>query len=268
MGGINQNPYFPLFAPTYPPQPLLLLTEIYDAGTGGTTGGGGIDIGPQNYTGSLGLGGPGFDYALAFSHIVTARGNTVVVRQGSGRVPWVNERVIGETAVRQTCVTGVPGTADMYVAWPAPGQRTIASTVGTTLFPRAGERAVRFSESHDGGNTWSAPADIPGAFTRTGVSCGFDAARGRVVLVFAESAGFTVQFTERLPGAVGAGGWTAPLAIGSGTIPFVMTYETPLLAFDPFTPASGLLSWTGSTQRAPLIARLGFDGTRYVIGGP
>jgi hypothetical protein len=265
MGGINQNTYFPLFAPTYPPQPLLLLTEIYNATTGGVTAGGGIDIGPQNFTASLGVGGPGFDYAQAFSTVVTARGNTVVVQQGNGRVPWATQRVIGETAVRQTCVTGVPGSADMYVAWPAPQQRSIASTVGTLLFPNAGERAVRFSESHDGGNTWTAPADVPGAFTRTGVSCGFDAARGRVVLAFAESVGFTVRFTDRVPGALGPGGWTAPMAVGSGILPFVMTYETPLLAFDPFTAGSGMLSWTGSTQRAPLRARLLHDGTRYNI---
>jgi hypothetical protein len=266
MGGINQNPYFPIMAPTYPPQPLLVLTDIYQETTGGVTHGGGFEVGPENFTASLGLGGPAFDYALAFTTVVPGNGHQIVVEQGNGRVPWGNRRLIGDDTGHQTCVTGVPGTADMYVAWAATRQRTIASTVGTPAFANAGERAVRFSESHDGGHTWSAPADVPGAFTRMGVSCGFDPARGRVVLAWTDSVSYLVRYSERSPGAAGATAWLAPRTMGSGGLPFVMTYETPLLSFDPFTPGSGLLTWTGSTHRAPLLARVAHGGTSYGIG--
>jgi hypothetical protein len=268
MMGINQNPYVPLFAPTFPPQPTLLLTDAYDPWSGAVTSTGGDDIGPQNFVASLGVGGPAEAYARAFTTVVSGRGPTVVVEQGSGGLPWGRRRAMNEMTFRQTCVTGVPGTSDMYAAWPAPLQRTLASSPpGSASFANAGERTIRFSESHDGGETWTSPADVPGAFTRTGVSCGFDATRNRVVLVFAESVGFTVQYTERVPGAAGAAAWRTPRAVGSGILPFVMTYETPLVAFDPFTAGSGLLTWTGSTHRAPLVARLVHDGAAYAVRG-
>jgi len=223
---------------------------------GGTGLSGATEIGPpgpQNFTGALGVGGPGFSYARAYTDF-----STISVDQGSGTVPWVNKRIINDFTRRQMCVTGTSTSSDMYVVW------TSNTQVPTSNVTNVGARTLRFSESHDGGNTWSAPATIASASTRTGVSCNYDIARNRVVVAWANPVTFAVNYTERAPSAVGAGAWTTPLALSGPT-----TYELPILSFDPFTFNSGFLTWHSVPNAgAPMISRLSHNGTSYVVNVP
>jgi hypothetical protein len=74
----------------------------------------------------------------------------------------------------------------------------------------------------------------------------------------------TVDYTERAPNAVGAGGWIAPRTIAGP-----LTYELPILAFDPFTSGSGFLTWHSIPNAgAPLLSRLFHNGTSYAISSP
>lgn len=252
MDGINQNNYFPIFAPTYPPLGVYVATDTYNHTNGAISGSSAVLLsggGPQNFTAGMGIGGPSAQYSRAFTD-----NNTIAVEQGDGYT-WSNRRTINEFTRRQVCVTGTSNSSDMYVVW------TSNSQVPTANVANVGARTVRYSESHDGGNTWSAPGTIAGAQTRTGVSCGFDVARNRVVVAWANASTFQVQYSERTPSSVGAGFWTA-----GRTIPGPMTYEMPMLQFDPFTANSGMLTWHGIGNASDAVrSAVYFNGTQYAL---
>lgn len=96
------------------------------------------------------------------------------------------------------------------------------------------------------------------------MSCGYDVARNRVVVAWAHPSTFAVTYTERAPGNTGSAAWAAPRAIAGP-----VTFELPMIQFDPFTSSSGFLTWHSAPNAAtPLISRLGHNGTSYYLVSP
>ncbi|WP_437961370.1 hypothetical protein WME76_18160 [Sorangium sp. So ce119] len=154
------------------------------------------------------------------------------------------------------------------LAWPSinevPAFYTDATK--TAIDPMSGARAVQFMVSSDRGQSWSSPAAIPFAFTRTSVGCSFDPAAGRFVVAYSGSGEEGLWTTSR-PSA-GGGGWSFPARLTTPGV-VVSTPDPPSVAFDAMgSSGPGWVSWydnlSGST-----MGRIIFDaaGNRYVFNG-
>lgn len=173
---------------------------------------------------------------------------------GSNLSAWIDRRYIVSAAggvaaqIRHhTCVAASTTSPDVYVVFTASAEATQASS-GSSVW--AGTREVAFAESHDNGNTWSAAAAIPGAFTRSGVSCAFDRATGRIVVGYSGSGEEAIWTTHRLATAVGPSAWAPVTRIDKFPDPGgEMARGASVTA--AAESVSGLNSWSGSGCELP-----------------
>lgn len=166
------------------------------------------------------------------------------------------------------CVVNAGGSAlDYYLVWASSAQ-TLTGQGG-----QPGARAVMYAESHDRGATWTQPAAINGAFTRTGVTCSYDRYLNRVVVAYSGSGEDGVWLTDRAASAVG-NVWRLPrmVAAGEGGNSLALaSADAPYLAFDPFSnlPASlGILSWIDDRDLGVQVATVTYNASLgYVVSG-
>lgn len=179
-----------------------------------------------------------------------ASNNVDRVVQGS-----LNGVAVG-TTFHRPCVAASATGSDHYLVWTSPVEVN-----------GSGWRQVLSAESHNGGAfTWSQPEAIPGAFTRSGVSCAIDRATERLVVVFT-GAGEEGLFLAHRPSLTpGAGQW------GSNVIrllPSASTYGPPDVAFDFFNGSTpGTVTWQDNADLNVHSAPLFFSGGTYVTGTP
>jgi hypothetical protein len=180
----------------------------------------------------------GAEYTLVYANDFTS-GKRIWIRQGSLDLSTAPVRLtsvsVPNVPRRKMCAaTNVFGT-QMLVAYADEDERP-----ETDAFPAA--RTVRFVTSNDRGATWTSPAALPFALTRTGVTCSFDGTSFAVAYTGLEGA---VWLTTR-PAA--GGSWTIPSTI----LPAGTTAERPSLSFDPFSTTTGLLTyvqWAGGVLK-------------------
>lgn len=241
----------------FPRMPVLLLLDRYNDANGTVVSAGGTNFSQgANFTGSLSQGGPGFQFARAYSPGTSDP--RVLFEQGDGSgTNWGQQRQVSNSTFafsrHRTCVVAHPWASDVYVLWADAAQTQLMNVNDPN--PLAGSHQVVFAESHDGGNSFSPPAALGSLRTRTGLSCTFDPVSQRIVAAVADH-------IERLtlihrPAAAG-GAWSAPVPlVGPASIFSLRTGETPLVSFDAYSSDGyGLLTWWDSDdndQRAMYV---------------
>jgi hypothetical protein len=244
----------PIFRITFPAHTFTWKTDWYDTNNG-NSGLMGKGLGsPLGFfpTESFAPGANGQQYAMAWGSPTGIR-----FAQGDGRGFGAPVNLIGGTN-RRVCVATNTG-RDVFVAWADLAQATPSSGGN----PFDGSRAIVFTQSHDGGSTWSAAANIPGAFTRAGVSCAFDPTGNKIVLAYQGSGEEGLWLTSRSPASLDPNGWSWPVMLSGPR-----TAETPSITFDPFAgTSSGWLAWHESLTGLHSIRRIGWNGSGYAFIG-
>jgi len=157
------------------------------------------------------------------------------------------------------CVAAAASGTDHYLVWTSPVEDA------------NGWRQVLAAESHNGGAiTWSQPEVIPGAFTRSGVSCSIDRSTERLVVAFSGAGEEGIFLTHRPSLTAGAGLW-APVTMASRVQTIIdgkvaSSYGPPDLAFDFFDTTSGTLTWQDNADLQVHSTSVSFSGGAYYGG--
>jgi hypothetical protein len=248
IGGIN-----PAY---YPKRPVALSMDFLQAGETVSNAGGTVFSGGANHTGAVGPGGPAYQYARVFTDLGTA----VWFEQGNGYGSgWSAQRQLGSpwnpTTFHRACIATNTVNFDMMVAWTASTQAQASVVGGGAVW--AGTREVVFTESHDGGATWSLPFSIPSpgantatARTRTGIACAFDLVNSQFVLAYAndiEELKLTWRSTSN------GSSWSTPVNMASPFTGTLRTADAPTLSFDPmdWSGNRGVISWWDADTNYP-----------------
>jgi hypothetical protein len=255
MDGVNFGDWF--FKITFPAHSFTWKTENYDPWTGASSLRG---IGPGSPLGffpteAYAPGANGQQFSAAWgspSSIQFTQGDA-----GSFAPPVVLTGT--EMATRHRVCTATNTGGDVFIAW-ASANEAAPSAFGSTF---DGARAILFSQSHNGGASWTAARAIPGAFTRAGVSCAFDPTRGNIVLAYEGAGEEGVWVTHRPAVSAALDGWSWPSRLSGPRTP-----ETPHITFDPFAgTTTGWLAWNESLDGMHKIRPVGFNGSNYVLTG-
>ena len=232
-----------VWAPWFPRRAVALSVDLLQSNGSIVNGGGTVFPAGTNHTGSIGAGGPGFNY----SHVSTTDDH-IWFQQGTGfGAQWSLAQELSSASSQRTyhrtCVASSSLSSDMLAVWAADGQQQWNEFVASE---DAGTRQLVFVESHNGGSSWSSPTPIASstATTRSGISCQFDVTSNRFVLAFADRVE-EIRIAWRL--TPGGSAWSAPTRISSihGSMLPLRTAAAPALSFDEFDYGHviGLLTW-------------------------
>ncbi len=211
------------------------------------------------------------NYAMAYGGLNTALGrNGIFFGRGDGRT-WTFRRELPCSAsgdcsnhqmtTRQPCVANSEDGNHYVIAWADVAQLPASSVPGQAW--QDGARGIFFAESHDRGATWSSAAPIPGAFTRSGVSCSVNPVQHEVVLAYSGAGEDAIWLSRRSTTAPSQWTWPQPLSLESDA---PRTADVPYVVFDQFNPVYGRLAWFDDLSLTVETATLQFNGSGYSIG--
>ncbi len=157
------------------------------------------------------------------------------------------------STVRRPCVVTSNSGQHVYVVWTDPINNPELTSQNTD----AGSSAAWSIESHDYGNTFYDPEEIPGLYFG-GVSCSNDTLLDRVVVAI-EGTDEGIWVSSRGARFYGPGNWSNPSKVtGFEFGPAPATRDLPYVIFDPFTAnGTGRLIWFENTT---LNHRMGVFG--------
>lgn len=188
--------------------------------------------------------------------------NAIVMKFTDGRVNDVDVIYQGSlggqsvgTTYHRPCVA-VATNQSYYLVWASPIED-----------PQTGARQVLFAESHaPGAAGLSAPAAIPGALTRAGISCAVDPRNNRLVVAYSNAADERIMLTHRNAWSTGAS-WTAPAAVTTTVAgAAASSLGPPDLAFNFFdTSGLGTLSWQDNADLRVHTAQVSLVSGAYTV---
>jgi hypothetical protein len=255
MDGINWGDWF--FKIIFPAHTFTWKTENYDPWTGASSLrgiGAGSPLGTWP-TEAFAPGANGQQFSAAWGStgsIQFTQGDATSFAAPTVLSGW-------ELATRHRVCTANNTGSDIFIAWASTTE--VAPSPGGTGFD--GSRAIYYTQSHDGGVSWTIPRAIPNAFTRAGISCSYDPTRGNIVLAYQGSGEEGVWVTHRNAVSAALDGWAWPTMLVGPRTP-----ETPHITFDPFAgTTTGWLAWNESVDGMHKIRQLGYNGVNYALQG-
>jgi len=208
-------------------------------------------------TANIGVGDPLAEYSWAYGD-----NSGVFFRRGSygsavsiSNFYWNSGISTEFAAYHRVCVTS-NGFGRYLLAWPSINETPPAFDFFGNLIAPSGSRNVIFMTSADFGNTWSAPAAVPGATTRTGISCSFDRIANRWVLLFNGALDERLRVVQRTPTSTS---WSSPVVLSHASVT-PRSMDAPSIAFDTTSSGNGTgwIAWVDLLQ-GPRVMQVVFN---------